>query len=360
MTNNTSSYKEIFSSTITATRFPSAVLIVMLHTFIVDESIFGKVYISSADYPWLKTICHVLKADLGEAAVPLFFFVSGFLFFYKTTVFNFDIYRKKIKSRFHSLLIPYLIWNSLFFIFVHCLQLIYPSLADNHKPFSELGWKGFVDAYWNLSEGLIPLWFVRDLIIINLFTPIIYFLIKRSKGLICILLALLYFTNIFVYQPGVGMRCSFYYVLGATFSLLGMGAWEQIYRQKYWGYAVSVLLIVYDTFLWDKNNSINTYINRMVLISMVFTYLCLFYQLCKHGYHANKTLAESSFFVFVFHMFIIYIPVKLWVFILPVNGFTALLMQLMIPILIGYTCALIYYYLKKSFPSFTKTIVGGR
>ena len=168
MVNSISSKNDNLSSIITATRFPSAVLIVMLHTFIVDESIFGKIYVSSADYPWLKTVCHVLKADFGEAAVPLFFFISGFLFFYNTH-FDLTVYQKKNKKRIHSLLIPYLIWNTVFFIFVHSLQFIYPSLADNHKPFSELGWKGILDAYWNLSEGLIPLWFVRDLIIINFF-----------------------------------------------------------------------------------------------------------------------------------------------------------------------------------------------
>ena len=359
MTNNTSTKNELLSSTITATRFPSAVLIVMLHTFIVDESIFGKVYVSSADYPWLNTICHILKADFGEAAVPLFFFISGFLFFYKTH-FDLTVYQKKIKKRIHSLLIPYLIWNTVFFFFVHGLQLIYPSLADNHKPFSELGWMGILDAYWNLSEGLIPLWFVRDLIIINLFTPIIYYLIKKSKGTFCIILAILYFTNIFVYQPGLGMRCSFYYVLGATFSLSDMNFIEFIFKRKYWIYALSLLIIICDTKLWRNDNQTNIYVNRLVLLTMVFSYFCMFYQLCSHGYQANKQLAESSFFVFVFHMFIIYIPVKLWVFIIPVNGITALAMQLLIPILIGYLCACIYLYLKKSFPSFTQVIAGGR
>lgn len=359
MKNHISTNNNIISNTITATRFPTAVLIVMLHTFIVDESIFGKVYVSSADYPWLKTICYILKADLGEAAVPLFFFISGFLFFYKTH-FDFIVYQKKIKKRIHTLLIPYLIWNTFFFVFVHILQFIYPSLADNHKPFSELGWRGFLDAYWNLSEGLIPLWFVRDLIIINLFTPIIYFLIKKSKGIICIILAVLYFANIFVYQPGLGMRCSFYYVLGATFSLSDMNYLEFIFRRKYWIYAFSFLFIIYGTILWENNHHVNIYVNRLILLSMVFTYLCLFYQLCSQGYQANKQFADSSFFVFVFHMFIIYIPVKFWVFIFPINGITALFMQLFIPILLGYLCAYIYLYLKKAFPSFTLLITGGR
>lgn len=359
MVNSITSKNDNLSSIITATRFPSAVLIVMLHTFIVDESIFGKVYVSSADYPWLKTICHVLKADFGEAAVPLFFFISGFLFFYNTH-FDKTVYQKKIKKRIHSLLIPYLIWNTIYFVLVHSLQLINPSLADNHKPFSELGWRGFLDAYWNLSEGLIPLWFVRDLIIINFFTPIIYYLIKRSKGTFCIILAVLYFANIFVYQPGLGMRCSFYYVLGATFSLSNLNLMEFMFKRKYWIYALSFLLIICDTILWKNNHHTNIYVNRLVLLTMVFTYFCLFNQLCAHGYQANKQLAESSFFVFVFHMFIIYIPVKLWVFIFPVNGIMALAMQLLIPLFIGVVCSFFYISLHKLFPSFTKVIVGGR
>lgn len=42
-------------------------------------------------------------------AVPLFF-ISGYLFFFRTA-FSVDVYKKKLKSRIKTLLIPYLFWN---------------------------------------------------------------------------------------------------------------------------------------------------------------------------------------------------------------------------------------------------------
>lgn len=40
----------------------------------------------------------------------LYFFISGYLFFFRTT-FSVDVYKKKLKSRIKTLLIPYLFWN---------------------------------------------------------------------------------------------------------------------------------------------------------------------------------------------------------------------------------------------------------
>lgn len=107
----------LLSDTITYLRFPLIVCVVMLHTFILGESQFGIVHVPVGKFPVFDVFDHVIKADIGEMAVPLFFFISGFLFFYKTD-FNLSIYRLKLKRRFHSLFIPYLFWNIAYISFI--------------------------------------------------------------------------------------------------------------------------------------------------------------------------------------------------------------------------------------------------
>lgn len=45
------------------------------------------------------------------AAVPTFFFISGYLFFKGLEEWKTDVWKRKLKKRIHSLLIPYLLWN---------------------------------------------------------------------------------------------------------------------------------------------------------------------------------------------------------------------------------------------------------
>ena len=47
---------------------------------------------------------------IARIGVPLFFFISGFLFFYYDD-FSKNVYLGKIKKRFKSLVVPYIFWN---------------------------------------------------------------------------------------------------------------------------------------------------------------------------------------------------------------------------------------------------------
>ena len=46
--------------------------------------------------------------EIGQDAVAPFFLITSFLFF---RYFQMDIWLKKLKTRWHSLFVPYLIWN---------------------------------------------------------------------------------------------------------------------------------------------------------------------------------------------------------------------------------------------------------
>ena len=59
-------------------------------------------------------------------------------------------------------------------------------------------------------------------------------------------------------------------------------------------------------------------------------------------------------------MFIIYIPTKLWVYILPVNGWTAALSLVCIPLLVAYMCLGIYKVLLLLMPRIITIAMGER
>ena len=110
------------------------------------------IYIFGFDYPY----CNAQASDfiyfdffqrfIGDFIcrlyLPLFMSISGFLFFKNITNPSKLIWIKKYKSRFKSLLIPYIIWNILFIIQLAIFQynpITAPWISTVITPFIESG-----------------------------------------------------------------------------------------------------------------------------------------------------------------------------------------------------------------------------
>lgn len=125
-------------------------------------------------------------------AVPMFFFISGFLFFLKK-----DTYISKWKKRFHSLVIPYIIWCTIGFLIPFFFQQImglghlFKGGEGHLKPIAEFeGWD-YLKMFWNIRAGapiLSTLWFLRNLILLVALAPVFNFLATRMKWIFPVLL----------------------------------------------------------------------------------------------------------------------------------------------------------------------------
>ena len=101
------------SKVITAVRFPMILLVVLLHTIILGQTCLGEVYIREGDNPVFDGTSYTLLRCIGDVAVPMFFFISGYLFFLCKGEFTFDVWKSKIKRRVVTLHVPYLLWNAI-------------------------------------------------------------------------------------------------------------------------------------------------------------------------------------------------------------------------------------------------------
>ena len=107
-------------------RFPLIVAVIGIHCnlLVKHPELETKSVFYFLVYITMKLVC---------IAVPLFFFISGFLFF-KEGYLDSDLYLKKLKSRVHTVLIPYLLWNIIYFVILGVMQLIKPdTLVILHK-----------------------------------------------------------------------------------------------------------------------------------------------------------------------------------------------------------------------------------
>ena len=112
---------------------------------------------------------------LTEICVPLFFIISGYLFFLNTPDKpDLKWFSGKYKSRFFTLIIPYLIaniiaWGCYFFAMKEVPSMVSGFFGDSWKDPLYIFWTGPI----NLS-----LWFIRELIVVVLLSPLVYLLVR--------------------------------------------------------------------------------------------------------------------------------------------------------------------------------------
>ena len=102
-------------------QLPLAIMVVFLHSFGLpsDVDIAGIDYTSLTGldfYNLIRVICSRLRSN---CAVPAFFIISGYYFFYDINSLGNNhksYFIGKWRKRLYSLLIPYLVWNTIYII----------------------------------------------------------------------------------------------------------------------------------------------------------------------------------------------------------------------------------------------------
>lgn len=125
---------------------------------------------------WLHYI-ELFVQQATDLAVPVFFAISGFLFF--NNLIGWKDWLKKIKKRLKSLFVPFIIWNLIGFLFVLAIINI-PQIAN--KTHFELPqfefWSFLYDIFWDTKYNIT--WFIKDLMIFMLLSPVFVVVSKKK------------------------------------------------------------------------------------------------------------------------------------------------------------------------------------
>ena len=367
---NIAKSETLISDSITALRFPLIVAIVFIHTFIIGQpTIDGKINVNYGQFPLYDFLDYVIRICFAEIAVPLFFAISGYLFFYKCD-FNYSVYKTKIQKRLRTLLVPYLLWNLIYLLYVLATQMMLPSAtSQGRKMVIDYTLLDFIDSFWHYDGvdrgwGPIygPLWFIRDLIEINLFTPIIYWLVNVKRVVPVLGMLTLYLSGLWLMTPGICVTGFSFYTLGAWASVNKIDLSRFIIEKGIFVVVISCALFVIDVLLWNQGMP-HPLGHRAFIVSGVLLCVVLAIWIVSKYEVGRKIryLAKCSFFVFVFHMFIIPIFNKCWVLLLaPVNTYTVSLALFLIPFVTCMSCIALFTVLKQLMPNTLSVLVGGR
>lgn len=171
----------------------------------------------------LEHLQSLVGNGLGQFAVPGFFMISAYLFYRN---FSWDKLERKLKSRFRSLVIPFLLWNGLYYLGY--------ALASRVPGLTEIVGKGVIPLDPGTAIQAVVLyrynavfWYLYQLIWLVALTPVLYSLLKR-KGTAALLLAAAAAWVWFERDvPFINEDSLLYYVSAACWAIYAPGTAEE-------------------------------------------------------------------------------------------------------------------------------------
>lgn len=359
--------EQLQSKVISFLRFPLIVGVVLIHTQVgTIDGIKGNLsapYPFEGVFPLYESTLYLCAQILARISVPLFFMFSGFLFFYKTNEFTTQTYAKKLKKRVRTLLIPYLFWNFLFFVLYNAKSILFTGTADS---FISEGFtiKDCFMIFWDANNTNCPisyqLWFIRDLMVVILFTPILYSMIKKFDYLFPLLLGVLWMADWWFAVTGFKIDAFFFFTIGAYFSITKK-CFVDLVKSRVRLLGILYLALV-TTILCTRSYDWVIYVKHLgILVGVAFTIALSAVYIEKGKWKVNAFLTESSFFIYAYHIIIVSsISSLLRIFIPCTTDIRATIFYFLWAIITIVVGLVLYYVLKKWLPRTTAFITGGR
>lgn len=367
---------DLRSQSLDLLRFPLALFVVAVHVF----SPFP--YIDTADMPVTDAIFRFVAAFIKDQSVPVYFFIAGYVFFLGVNM-SIDAYAGKLRRRCNSLLMPYLVWNTVAILYM--LKVFLPGISSVSEFAGsgglDLSLSAFIESFWDDRFGIAPydigytdstfpidkpLWFVRDLMIMALISPAIYTLYRlpsRTATAILAAVTLVWTAHI----PGLGhlaqlLEAFVFFAWGGFMSYHRRDMMLEFKRCFVPSMILYPLLATAVMILSPHRPEAMMYVKSINIIVGLFFFYNLSAWLVSHKHlKASPFLASASFFIYCGH-FIILDPIARRVFgiISPQTDLAAATVYIIIYVLIIGILLVTYALMRRFTPRLLAPFTGGR
>lgn len=344
-------------------RYPLIIFVVFIHSMYGGIVINGINIVEKYDLPIYDFLQTLITHKIAELAVPTFFFISGYLFFKNINTFSFSIYKNKLKNRISTLLTPYIIWNLLYILFYWIAQTFFPKMMSGNalliKDYSVID---FIKAFWCGQTGFpinFPLWYIRDLMIINILSPIIYLLLKYLKTIYIIIIGIIWIFYSYVSIPGIGTTSVYFFSLGAFLAFRK----HEIHSLPIKLFPVSILLytiLISIQFIF-KDFEYNYIIHNIDIMIGGFSLWGGIGILIEKKILNAEFNSNSTFFIYAYHAIPLIILCKLLIKMFePSSDLVLSLIYIISPIIIVLVGNVLYKEIKRFSPLLINLICGNR
>lgn len=352
------------SNRITFMRAICMVMIIFLHQYAEEINLNG-ITIEFGKYSFCGGFEYVISRIITFSAVPLFYLISSILLYSKEFTWINNM-KKKIKT----LILPYVIWISLY-ILVYFIGQSLPQtrvfFANAGRLVSNMTIFDFIGAYCGIiGQGIFvnALWFLRDLILLNILAIVIKKAIDKFPGLCMLGIVLLWVLGgtPLTFVLNTQSICFFslgYYVVKykkrmATIDTIPL--WELIIS-----YLV-LLLLEYRFYVLDNSLRISAHAFTVVIgITVIIRISGLICNsdkiICPKIF---RLIAQYSFFIYVTHDLVQTILKKITSTIFEQTLEIQFLEYLLVPIMTCIICMVFAIGLERIVPSLYSVLSGSR
>ena len=333
------------------------VLVVFVHSFR-DDSLINIQTFSFNSSSIIYFIKDFVSHVICNCAVPGFFLISSVLLYKKNFKWNENI-KKKIKS----LLIPYILLNTFWILF----YIVFQSIPQFSKYFST---ESTIIANWNLTdwinaylgiEGyplLYPLWFIKNLFILNLISPIIKKVCNKIPITFLTIIILAFIWNLKIPFSILSTGSLLYFTIG--YLIVN----NNIHIDDLNKINTNIMVFLYPFLCVLYYIVSNTIISRMLLLVIdIISLIIIFKTILKiKGNLLSKLIliAPYSFAIYLFHEFSLTIFVKVCTIVIPQNNIINLIEYFTLPFFTIIYCIILSIILKKFLPKLYCVLTGDR
>ena len=162
------------NKTIDAMKALSTIMVVYIHSHNI---------VNYAGMESRNTVIQLVSVLTG-AGVPAFFLISAYL-----TKKSAKPYKENIKKKVKTLLLPYLLWILIYVMLEVVGNKVLPTAFSDVTKWSGVDWiKNLVGIPFVEPPIYSPLWFVRDLFVLNLIAPVFELIINRTPHYITLII----------------------------------------------------------------------------------------------------------------------------------------------------------------------------
>ena len=340
--------EKIFLSWFGVLNLVLAVLVVLIHTY--NAASYGLEYgkgLGSAIL-WIEDY---FSHNLAHIAVPLFFAISGYLYF--RTV-SFENIKEKLNRRIHSLCIPFLIWNFIYLLLFFTLSQI-PFLRENVNSVQSVPIDSttIVSSLFFYKYNYI-MWFIYQLIIyVFLLSPLLIIILRNNIATAITITSLISLYSIGMLEVprlsvetmavGIYPDMLAYFIIGGVLSRSKLLTPPDT-KMLGWTLFIAAQIIWFFNYSGYKQWHYNVLNFCFCLFSILGIFLLLS---CIKKPCPNVKLASCSFYIFTIHPFLLECVQKIFYMKLPHNSWGALIDYTVSPIVTVIICLYIGMFLKK-------------
>ena len=336
---------------ITYLHFIMSVLVILIHS-INNETKFERFF--------------SIDNGIGQFAVPLFFIISGFLFF--RNVYTVRDSMMKLQRRIETLLMPFIWWN----IIYYCIHLLI-------KPGSAMNLGLMLDAAFNYTYNP-AFWFMYQLILLCVISPILVFIESKNKFfrvVIFIVLSMLIIFSIDI--PYLNEDAMIYYYAGMLLSrFYNENKIKFISRRNFLiTLALSILIYMFNRLMlraaFVDGRFMGAFIFSIVMVRLIFAFVIFYFIDIIFSYKNIYKFMGNTFFLYAIHYAIVkamiivmkyfmykFIPSNISIFNIDVYTLIECIIFIISPIV----CVIINYYLSafliKKIPKVYNALTGNR